>query len=177
MLERLVMALRDAGVSDVHVVIGPYAETLLPLVARSGARAVMHQHPNPSLIDSQRLALNAHEQSLSNHDLMLVLADLPLLNATDVVHLMSHWQQRASTVQALMPMVDGVRGHPLLLSQQAVALVTATPNHLGVRAWLDSHPSAVWQLNCAQKSFVTDVDNHEDILKLQTHLHPTLVTW
>lgn len=72
LLETLVAALRGAGIQDVSVVIGPYREQLLPLLAHCGASAVEHRQPNPSLVDSQRLALDAHAAGFANHDLLLV---------------------------------------------------------------------------------------------------------
>ena len=177
LLERLVAALRDAGVSAVNVVIGPYQDQLLPLIERSGAQPVIHQQPSPSLVDSQRLALHAHASSFPTCDLLLVLADLPMLNAADVLHLLTHWSRRAPGVHALMPVVDGVRGHPLLLSSQAVLAVNGTPRHLGVRDWLSAHPDAAWPLPCSRRAYVTDLDTSEDLVKLQALMFPTAVSW
>ena len=177
LLERLVAALRDTGVSAVNVVIGPYQDQLLPLIERSGAQAEIHQQPSPSLVDSQRLALHSHASNFPAHDLLLVLADLPWLAAADVLHLLNHWSQRAPGIHALMPMVDEVRGHPLLLSSQAVLAMNSTPRHLGVRDWLNAHLDAVWPLPCSRRAYVTDLDTNEDLLKLQALMLPTEVAW
>lgn len=166
LLERLVTALRGAGIQDVNVVIGPYREQLLPLVAHCGVRAVEHRQPGASLIDSQRLALDAHGANFAGHDLLLVLADLPLLSADDVSPLLAAWQQRASAVHALMPVVAGVRGHPLLLSGDAVAQVCATARHLGIRDWLGRHPEAVQPVHSQRRAYVTDVDTPDDLTAL-----------
>ena len=177
LLERLVAALRDAGASAVNVVIGPYQDQLLPLIERSGAQAVIHQQPSPSLVDSQRLALHAHAADFPAHDLLLVLADLPWLTAADVLHLLTHWSQRAPGIHALLPVVDGVRGHPLLLSSQAVLAMNRTPRQLGVRDWLSAHLDAVWPLPCSRRAYVTDLDTHEDLVRLQALMRPTEVAW
>lgn len=179
-LERLVAALRGAGgagMAAVSVVVGPYRDQLLPLVARCGAHAVEHRLPSPSLIDSQRLALQAHGAAFPGHDLLLVLADLPLLEADDVSPLLSAWRQRAPGVHALMPVVDGVRGHPLLLSSHAVAQVAASAPQLGIRDWLQRHPEAVQPLHTARRGCVTDVDTPDDLSALQALVHPMVVAW
>ena len=170
LLERLVTALRGSSIQAVSVVIGPYREQLLPLVERCGARTVMHSQPGASLIDSQRLALDAHEAHFADHDLLLVLADLPLLGAADISPLLAAWQQRVSSVHAQMPVVDGVRGHPLLLSGHAVAQIAATPRHLGIRDWLRSHPKAVQPVHTSRRAYVTDVDTPDDLIALQALL-------
>ncbi|OGB17067.1 MAG: hypothetical protein A3G29_08240 [Burkholderiales bacterium RIFCSPLOWO2_12_FULL_64_99] len=176
-LERLVAALRGAGIPAVSVVMGPYRDQLLPLAARCGAHAVEHRLPNPSLIDSQRLALQAHGAGFPGHDLLLVLADLPLLGADDVSPLLSAWRQRAPGVHALMPVVDGVRGHPLLLSSHAVAQVAATAPQLGIRDWLQRHPEAVQPVPSVRRACVTDVDTPDDLGALQALVHPMAVAW
>jgi CTP:molybdopterin cytidylyltransferase MocA len=177
MLERLVAALRGAGIQDVSVVIGPYREQLLPLLAHCGARAVEHRQPDASLVDSQRLALDAHAAGFASHDLLLLLADLPLLSAADVSPLLAAWQQRVSSVHALMPVVDGVRGHPLLLSGYAVAQVSATTRHLGIRDWLGRHPEAVQPVHTPRRAYVTDVDTPDELAALQVLVHPEPVAW
>lgn len=177
LLERLVTALRDAGIVAVSVVIGPYREQLLPLVERCGARAVMHSQPGASLIDSQRLALDAHMAAYAGHDLLLVLADLPLLGAADVSLLLDAWRQRVPSIHAQMPVVDGVRGHPLLLSSHAVAQIAATPRHLGIRDWLRGHPEAVAPIHTSRRAYVTDVDTPDDLIALQALVHPAPVAW
>lgn len=176
-LERLVAALHGAGIPAVSVVVGPYRDQLLPLVARCGAHAVEHRLPNPSLIDSQRLALRAHGNGFPGHDLLLVLADLPLLGADDVSPLLRAWWQRAPGVHALMPVVDGVRGHPLLLSGHAVAQVSATASHLGIRDRLRSHPEAVQLLHSPRRAYVNDVDTPDDLTALQALVQPASVVW
>ena len=177
MLERLVATLRGAGIQTVSVVIGPYRDQLLPLVARCDARAVMHLQHDASLVDSQRLALQAHGNCFPGHDLLLVLADLPLLNADDVSPLVAAWHQRVPSIHAQIPVVDGVRGHPLLLSGYAVEQVSATARHLGIRDWLRSHPDVVQSVHPARRAYITDVDTPDDLTALQALVHPVPVTW
>ncbi len=182
-LERLAAALRGAGAQAVSVVVGPYREQLLPLAARSGAQAVLHCLPTPGLVDSQRLALTDHLARWPGHDLLLVLADLPLLGVDDVAPLVQAWRQRAPHTQAhaLVPVVNGVRGHPLLLSAHAVAQVLAMPRRdgvlPGVRDWLAAHPEAVVSFHTHRIAHVTDVDTPGDVAALRAYVHPTPVAW
>ena len=180
-LERLATALRGARAHAVSVVVGPYREQLLPLAARSGAQAVLHSLPTPSLVDSQRLALADHLARWPGHDLLLVLADLPLLAVDDVAPLVQAWRQRHAHTHALVPVVNGVRGHPLLLSAHAVVQVLAMPPRdgvlPGVRDWLAAHPEAVTHVHTTRIAHVTDVDTPDDVAALRAHVHPTPVAW
>ena len=181
LLERVVVTLRGAGIHAVSVVLGPYREQLLPLVARIGAQALLHSLPQPSLVDSQRLALVEHQARWPGHDLLLVLADLPLLGTDDVVPLVQAWQRRDPSGHAMLPVVNGARGHPVLLSAHAVAQVLAMRRQEGglpgVREWLAAQPEALVPFHTHRCGHVTDVDTPEDLAALRARLHPTPVAW
>ena len=177
LLERLIGALRGAGLQHISAVIGPYAETLLPIAQHCGAHTLQHDQPDTSLIESQRRALQAHVAQCEGHDLLIVLADLPWLSSPHIQPLLDAWQQRPDTIHAQMPIVDGVRGHPLILTWQAVQQVLATPAHLGIRDWLAQHPDLIQAIPTDQQAHVADLDTPSDVTALQAHCHPTPVSW
>lgn len=176
-LQRLTAALRDAGVKDVSLVIGPYPEQLQPLAAACGLHVLAHRLPYSSLIDSQRLALDAHVARHPRADLLLVVADLPLLAATHVAPVLQAWRQRPEGIEAMMPRVGGVRGHPVLLSWHAVERIVATPPELGIRAWLAAHPAAVAPFPATDPAYITDLDTPADVDRLRALVQPATVAW
>jgi CTP:molybdopterin cytidylyltransferase MocA len=177
LLERLAGALRGAGVEQISVVIGPYEDVLRPLVSACGAQVLAHGRDETLLRESQRLAVQAHLAQRPGCDMLLVLADLPLLNAADIRLLRDAWQRRPAAVEALRPVVEGVRGHPLLLSWQALQQVAALSADLGIRDWLHQQPGLVQPLVCQQRAFVTDLDTPQDLAALQGLLQPLPVDW
>lgn len=177
LFERLAAALREAGVAELSVVIGPYSDQLLPLAKARGVRVLEHAQPGASLIESQRLALDAHVATRAGADLMLVLADLPLLTSGHVCDLLAPWRLRPELVQAQMPVVAGMRGHPVLLSWHAVQQIVALPRELGVRAWLAAHPDAVQPVHTCEQAYVTDLDTPADLEALEARLYPEPLGW
>ncbi|NDY93142.1 nucleotidyltransferase family protein [Ideonella livida] len=167
LLARHAQALRSAGVAEVSAVIGPYRERLLPLAQAGGITPLLHTLDGPSLIDSQRLALAAHAAAAAPHaSLLLLVSDLPHLSAEHLAPLLAAWAQRPAGVHALMPVVHGQRGHPVLLSPTAVVGVLAQPpdaGPAGVRAWLAAHPQAVQALPLSDPAYVQDVDTLQDV--------------
>lgn len=177
LLERLVNALRGAGIDEISVVIGPYQETLLPLVRRCGAHALVHDRLDTQLVESQRLAVQTHVDRWSGRDLLLVLADLPLLEAADIRLLLDAWQRRPATIQAQMPLVDGVRGHPLLLSWSATQQLAATSELMGIRDWMNRHHDLVKPFITEQRAYISDLDTPHDLAALKILFRPQLVYW
>lgn len=165
-LERIVHALRGAGVEDISAVIGPYRDQLLPLLIRCEVHAVMHERPGPSLIDSQRLALQSHQARFPARDLILMLSDLPQLVKADVSRLLACWADREEHVHAQVPVVGGVQGHPVLLSSQAVAQILSAPSDYGCREWMRSHASSIMRVQTSTLAYISDLDTPADLAAL-----------
>lgn len=175
--ERLVQALREAGIDDIRAVVGPYADVLLPLARRCGVRVVAQPQSDAPLVASQRLALHDHLRQSPGRDLMLLVADLPLLNSEHLVPLLQAWAQRPAGVQAQVPVVNGVRGHPVLLSWAAAQAVAAQPWPRGVREWWLGAGDAVQALRTGHDAHTTDLDTPDDLTALRQRLHPLPVAW
>lgn len=177
LFERLVQALRQVGITHISAVIGPYADTLLPLARRSGVRVVPQPEPDAPLVASQRRALQDHRQHQPGHDLLLLVADLPLLTGEHLVPLLRAWQQRPPLRQAQVPLFHGVRGHPVCLSWAAVQAVLAMPEPCGVRDWLAGAGAAVQTVTLHHDACSTDLDTPADLAALQQRLWPVPVAW
>lgn len=177
LLERLASALRGSGVGTIGAVIGPYASTLLPLAGRCGVRALRHPHDAPTLVDSQRLALAAHARMHPAHDLLVVLGDLPLLDAGAVRALVRGWRARPPEVELMQPVVAGVRGHPVLMSSHCAASAHRLPPGCGIRKWMALHPGSVAPFHSDEPAYVTDLDTPEDVRALRRMLAPASVEW
>lgn len=169
-LERLVQALRAAGVDEISAVIGPYREQMVLLLDQCGVQAIVHSRAAPSLIDSQRLALQSHDARFPDRDLLLVLGDLALLTEADVSVLLASWIQRGDHIHAQVPVVEGVRGHPVLLSGHAIAQINGTPDHLGVRDWLRDHAQVERQFATSATGYVRDIDTSNDLAAVQSSI-------
>ncbi|MBB1623845.1 NTP transferase domain-containing protein [Achromobacter sp. UMC71] len=177
LLERLAAALRANGVDAISAVIGPYAATLLPLAARGAIQPLRPPQEAGSLIDSQRLGLAAHAAGRPGHDLMLVLGDLPLLDDDAVGTLIRHWQARPPDAGIMQPIVDGVRGHPVILSARSAAAANDLPPGLGIRDWMTQQPGSVAPFYSEQRAYVTDLDTPEDIEALRKTWRGSSVQW
>lgn len=178
LFERLVGALRGAGIDDIGAVIGPYADVLLPLAQRCGVRVIRSPVVDAPLAASQRLAVQDHlRHHLPGRALLLLVADLPLLAREDLVPLLQAWAQRAPGVQARMPVVGGVRGHPVCLSWAAVQAVAEQPPGQGVRDWLAQAGGAVQAIVTDREAHITDLDTPADLEALRRRLWPLPVEW
>ncbi len=178
LLERIIGALRAGGAETVSVVVGPYREQLSPIIARCGANEWVQDQYEPSLINSQRMALQRHVEHHPHHDLVMTVADLACLTAADIYPLAQAWQQREPTVDALWPVVNGVPGHPRFLSSVAVRRLHALARSLGLPGGLQqlaAHRVQTWPTR--NSAYINDFDTHDDVQALKTKLFPLAISW
>lgn len=177
LLERLARSLREAGVAQVRVVIGPYADVLAPLAQRAAITPLAQARPDATLADSQRLALREHARAHPDHDLLLVLADLALLDASAIADLLAQWRACAPGTDSLRPRIDGAPGHPLLLSAAAARAADALPAGVGLRQWLDPRSGRHAVFDSANRAYITDLDTPADLAALRDALAPARADW
>ncbi|WP_374676448.1 NTP transferase domain-containing protein [Ideonella sp.] len=177
LIERLAHGLRDAGIHEIAIVLGPYLDTMLPIAERAGLQVLRHAAPMPSRIDSQRLAISHHASTAPAHaPLWLVLADLPWLAATQFRAVAEAWAQRPPGAQMMVPTVGASRGHPVVLGPHAVRLIDARTG-LGVRQAMQGDDLRVWRWRTADPAHIRDLDTAQDIQCLSQALAPASVDW
>jgi len=162
---RQVMALREAGVSELVLVLGHHAKDIEAAVKALKVSVVINPDPDAGPVGSQRLGL----QSLSGHSdaVLMALADQPLLDAADLRQLLQAFQQRLPDSALVYPRVDGQPGNPVIFTAAVRAALLACPPDVGCKQWRQAHTSQVQALDCDNPHFVQDVDTPEDIAKLR----------
>ena len=162
---RQVMALREAGVSELVLVLGHHAKDIEAAVKALNVSMVINPDPDAGPVGSQRLGL----QSLSGHSdaVLMALADQPLLDAADLRQLFQAFDQRLPGSALVYPRVNGQPGNPVIFTAAVRAALLACPPEVGCKQWRQAHTSQVQALDCDNPHFVQDVDTPEDIAKLR----------
>jgi molybdenum cofactor cytidylyltransferase len=162
---RQVMALREAGVSELVLVLGHHAKDIEAAVKALKVSVVINPDPDAGPVGSQRLGL----QSLSGHSdaVLMALADQPLLDATDLRQLFQAFDQRLPGSALVYPRVNGQPGNPVIFTAAVRAALLACPPDVGCKQWRHAHTSQVQALDCDNPHFVQDVDTPDDIAALR----------
>jgi molybdenum cofactor cytidylyltransferase len=162
---RQVMALRQAGVSELVLVLGHHAKEIEAAVKVLEVSIVINPDPDAGPVGSQRLGL----QSLSGHSdaVLMALADQPLLDAADLRQLVQAFHQREPGCSLLYPSVNGQPGNPVIFTAGVRTALLACPPEVGCKQWRQTHTSQVQAWDCDNLHFVQDVDTPEDIAALR----------
>lgn len=172
LIERSVRLLIGAGVAPVVVVLGHHAERIEPVLRRlqdtldepGQLQWVRNPDPDAGQGGSTRCGLAALPADLDG--VLIALADQPLLEAADVLALLSAWDHRDEAVDLLLPEFDGQPGHPIIISAAVREAVMAASGAAGVREWRRAHPGRVRKLHVTHPRHGVDVDAPEDLATL-----------
>lgn len=171
--------LRAHGVGRVVVVLGHYAEHILPLLSDFSVATVCQPASDHSMAASIDLGLRALSvggevnggdgNRLLNNDLDAVMvcpADLPLLDAQDYAQAIEAFQSRPLGSHLLYPCVDGVPGHPVIFDRAVCDDIFNAPQGMSPRQWRQHHPAQTHAWVTENANYVWDVDSAEDIAAL-----------
>ncbi|MGA0071361.1 MAG: nucleotidyltransferase family protein [Steroidobacteraceae bacterium] len=172
LLRRNSLALLEAGVAPLVVVLGHRAPELAPHVADLPVEIVVAQDYALGKQASVRRGLAALPDELAG--IVVALADQPALEVGDIRQLINYWLQLGGHLPVI-PRVRGRRGNPVILPDRARTEVLAAPSEFGCRDWLDQHEALSW-LDADQDGYVLDVDSEEDLERLRTE-HGLALTW
>ncbi len=177
LLERMTREFRAAGIHSIAVVIGPYANVYRSLASSLEIDLWEHDNLSVDLACSQRVALSRHASQHPSHDLMLTLGDLPWLDRHAIAALIAAWHRRDSRVHALVPVVHGVRGHPLMISAATVARSLDTRWPGGLRQWISAQTWKPQPFVSENDAYISDLDTPDDLDALRRRLHPRDLSW
>jgi molybdenum cofactor cytidylyltransferase len=163
LISRQLVALSGAGIDEVVVVTG-YARHAIEDQVRSFVVTLAH---NDAHADGQQGSVRVGLAALSGpfDAVIIMLADQPLIGAGDLTELIGAFKKRTSG-HVVIPMVNGQRGNPIVLDDQALAQILASDTNLGCRNLVEREPELVYAYETANTRFVTDLDTREDVERL-----------
>lgn len=161
LVRRQFVALADAGVQDIVVVLGHHAEHIEPAIRDLPALRVHNPDPDAGQVASLRLGLTSLARGIDA--VLVALADQPLIGARDIEALIGAYRARPAGAEVVQPSVDGLPGNPVMFSPTVCKQILAGGPRMGCKEWQSAHPEAVHRWVTANANYRTDVDRPEDI--------------
>ena len=163
-LRHVLDVLRQAGLKQLAVVLGPDADAVRDAVDLHDVRVARNPEPERGMSASLAAGLLALGPSAEPHTaLLLHTVDHPLVTAADVATLLEAWNTRRPGTQIVAPSVNRRRGHPTLFGPVArlelADLADDEPPHQVVRR----DPDRVQHVELTDPWILRDVDTPEDL--------------
>jgi molybdenum cofactor cytidylyltransferase len=166
LIRRQLIALSGAGVDELVVVLGHYADLIEPAVLDFPVTLVRNLDPDAGQVSSLRLGLQALSPKIDA--VLVALADQPLINSQDINDLIGAYKKRPEGTQVVQPTVDGQPGNPVMFSADVREQILAGEARVGCKQWQAAHAEAVHRWDSSNQRYRTDVDSPEDIEALAT---------
>ena len=163
LIRRQLVALSGAGIDEVVVVTG-HARGAVEEQVRSFPVTLVH---NAEFEQGQDGSVRAGLAALTGpfDAVFVVPCDQPLIAADDLTELISAFKKRPGG-HVVVPMVDGQRGNPILIDEEARTQILDSGANLGCRHLLARRPELVHTHASANRRFITDLDTLDDVRAL-----------
>jgi molybdenum cofactor cytidylyltransferase len=162
---RQLIALSGAGVDEVAVVLGHHGDAIEASVRQFPITLVRNPSPDDGQVSSVRLGLAALSPKLDA--VIVALADQPLIDAQDIVGLISAFRKRgdAAMVVPRVKRPDGetVPGNPVMFDAALREEWLAGAADLACRKWRERNPGRVRWFDTDNQRYSVDIDTPEDL--------------
>ena len=158
---RQLIALSDAGVDELVIVLGHHAQQILPVIQHFPLTVVHNPRPDDGQVSSQRLGLAALNPNLDA--VLIALADQPLISEQDITSVIGAFKKRPEGTAVVVPRVAGQPGNPVIFSAAVREQILAGEGDVGCRQWRSANPRAVHHFDTESQRFIVDLDTLEDV--------------
>ena len=168
-LEHVVAALRQGGVDEVLVVVGPHDPALAPLAEAAGASVLALPEATADMRATVEQGLRWLEERFHprpDDAWLLAPADHPMLDADVVRRLCAAYAVRPSR-SIMVPVHEGRRGHPTLIAWRHVSGIRAHPSGKGINDYLRSRQEQILEVRAPGAAVLWDLDTPEDYERLR----------
>jgi molybdenum cofactor cytidylyltransferase len=157
-LETTLDTVQRSRVSEVVLVLGASAETILSRLPAQGLRIVI----NPAYAEGMATSLQAGLAAVRPNTTaaLMVLADQPFVRTATLDQLIAEHSRQAGSI--LIPTYQGTRGNPVLIPRALFPELMQLEGDVGCRAIFARHPQAVLNIEVEDEGILLDIDNQED---------------
>ena len=161
LIHRHLIALREIPFDELVVVTGYHHEQIEAAISDLAVRFVRNPEPQRGQQSSVRLGAAALGGGLDL--VMVVLADQPLIDPSDLKELIRAFAKRPSGTGVVYPVVQEQRGNPVVFSSALIETILRSGNDADFRRYIDANPEVVHRYETSNEHFIIDLDTAEDI--------------
>lgn len=171
LLECQIVALSEAGASQIVVVTGHFSKNIEAELKRVQAQTtvtleiVRNTQPERGQQSSVSIGLSTLATHHSTLPVLIALADQPLMRADDYSSCLHAFDNRPTGRVIMYPVVHQQRGNPVILTNQVMRDVLVS--NMTCREYIHVHPESVHHFFTDCDHFVFDIDAPHDLEKFE----------
>ncbi|MBR3457602.1 MAG: NTP transferase domain-containing protein [Selenomonadaceae bacterium] len=166
--QRIIATLKQAGVSRIVFVTGHRADELEHHLTKNGVLFLRNpEYRSTDMFESACIGLSYIESKCDR--VLFTPVDIPLFTSDTVRALL------ASAAELAVPVCDGVRGHPILMSSRIIHQVLRDSGEGGLRGALSRSGAEEHLIEVADRGILMDMDTQEDYTALLEYHNSQLI--
>jgi molybdenum cofactor cytidylyltransferase len=160
-----VQTVLDAGVSDVFVVVGYDADTVMTALSKVGVQIVAN--PNYAMGMGTSIVAGVRAAGESYDGYLVCLGDMPLIRVSTLLRVMETFTSSPSQSESIVrPSFRGHEGHPVLLGSGHYASLCELSEDRGARSVINASSSTLQLVEVFDTGVFSDIDSMEDYRRL-----------
>lgn len=160
-IEHAMRVLREGGCRTVYVVAGEDAE-VQAAVRAAGAELLVNPDATSQQFDSVKIGM--HTLPADSTAVAILPVDCPLVTAATVQTLID--TAARSTKPVVLPMYNGVGGHPVMLRRPFYDTVLSAPGMEGLSGVIIDHGHQIHLLTVTDAGILVDIDTEEEYRRI-----------
>jgi len=161
-IEQAVDNLLGSRVDEVVVVVGYRAQELGEKIAKKPVKIVRNRRYRQGMSTSLIAGLNAIDRRAQA--VMIALADQPFVESSLIDELLEEFKKHDRGI--LVPVCQGRRGHPVILSLRYKERLLALRGDVGARQLIEENPDDVLEVPVESDSVNVDLNTPNDYARL-----------
>lgn len=157
-IETVIGNAMQSEADKIMVVIGAYRDELLPVIKRMKVNFIYNENWQNGMLSSIKCAfLNLPAEADS---VLICLGDQPAIPgsvATDLIH-----KFRKNSYGIVIPVYNGKRGHPVLISRSYEQQIYDLDNNTGLHELMKNNADDILEVQTTVRTILKDIDTMKD---------------
>jgi CTP:molybdopterin cytidylyltransferase MocA len=158
-IEKIVTALREAGLENIVVMLGHNAEAMRQEIAHLPVTALVNSGYQKGQLSSLQIAVRHLLADNNCHGMLVHLVDHPYINAELVNRLIERFDHSGKLI--VVPRFHGKRGHPVIFARSLFDELLKAPLDQGAKAVVNAHRQETLEVDTADEGITLDIDTPE----------------
>ena len=158
-IERIVDALRKAGLQNIIVVLGHDAEAMRQKIAHLPVTILVNPEYRTGQLSSLRVAIRHLLPNDRCGGLLVHLVDHPYIDAALVNLLIERFEDSGKLIA--VPRFHGKRGHPVIFARSLLDELLNAPEDQGAKAVVNAHRDETLEIETEDEGITLDIDTPE----------------
>jgi CTP:molybdopterin cytidylyltransferase MocA len=158
-IEKIVGALRQAGLENIIVILGHDAEAMRQTIAHLPVTILVNPDYRKGQLSSLRVAIRHLLANDRCSGLLVHLVDHPYIDAALVNLLIERFEDSGKLIA--VPRFHGKRGHPVIFARSLFEELLNAPIDQGAKAVVNAHRDETLEIDTEDEGITLDIDTPE----------------